>query len=45
MSPSEAADRQTRRPSTHITVVPNAGHDAHLDQPDRLHGAIKAFHP
>lgn len=39
----EAATMLTSRPDTRSTVVPDAGHDVHLDQPDRLYEAVAAF--
>ncbi|MFF5253705.1 alpha/beta fold hydrolase [Streptomyces leeuwenhoekii] len=32
-----------RRPRTHHTLIPDAGHDVHLDQPARLHEAVAGF--
>lgn len=44
MPPSEPLEMQTRRPDiTHLTTIPNAGHDVHLDQPAELYGAVSAF--
>ncbi|MFD7130371.1 alpha/beta fold hydrolase [Streptomyces sp. NPDC059894] len=41
---SEATDMRTRRPTdTHVIAVPDAGHDAHLDQPQRLYEAVASF--
>lgn len=43
MRASEPADMLAARPTTtHHTVVPDAGHDVHLDQPERLYEAIAA---
>ncbi|WP_257033435.1 alpha/beta fold hydrolase [Streptomyces sp. Ag109_G2-15] len=35
----------SRRPSTQLNVIPNAGHDVHLDSPKELYEAIAAFVP
>ncbi|MCX4881061.1 alpha/beta hydrolase [Streptomyces sp. NBC_00847] len=44
MRASEPADMLAGRPSpAHHTVVPDAGHDVHLDQPEHLYEAIAAF--
>jgi pimeloyl-ACP methyl ester carboxylesterase len=43
MSDPEPADMPARRPETRYAVIPDAGHDAHLDQPARLHDAIRTF--
>ncbi|WP_416974926.1 alpha/beta fold hydrolase [Streptomyces sp. 4F14] len=44
MPASDPPEMRSRRPSnTHITVIPNAGHDVHLDQPAELYGAITEF--
>lgn len=44
MRATEPADMLTRRPTaTHHTVIPDAGHDVHLDQPERLYEATAAF--
>ncbi|MET8979115.1 alpha/beta hydrolase [Streptomyces sp. NPDC004539] len=44
MPHSEPPEMRSRRPDhTHITVIPNAGHDVHLDRPGELYGAISAF--
>jgi pimeloyl-ACP methyl ester carboxylesterase len=31
------------RPGTKVVRIPDASHDVHLDQPARLHEAIRAF--
>ena len=34
---------QTRRPTdTHVTVIPDASHDVHLDRPDALYEVGRA---
>ncbi|AXE86207.1 alpha/beta hydrolase [Streptomyces sp. Go-475] len=43
MRPDEPATMLTRRPTTSHTRIPDAGHDVHLDQPHRLHEAIRTF--
>ncbi|MFF3332260.1 alpha/beta fold hydrolase [Streptomyces sp. NPDC002888] len=43
MPEREAAQMRARRPSTQVTVVANAAHDVHLDQPDVLYEAIAGF--
>lgn len=45
MRPDEPARMLTHRPATHLTRIPDAAHDVHLDQPARLHEAIAAFLP
>jgi pimeloyl-ACP methyl ester carboxylesterase len=45
MRPDEPARMLTHRPATHLTRIPGAAHDVHLDQPARLHEAIAAFLP
>ena len=43
MRATEPTDMLAARPTaTHHTVVPDAGHDVHLDQPERLYEAIAA---
>jgi pimeloyl-ACP methyl ester carboxylesterase len=38
------ADSITRRlPNARRVVIPDAGHGAHFDQPDRFLGALRAF--
>ncbi|MFE4380016.1 alpha/beta fold hydrolase [Streptomyces cyaneofuscatus] len=38
------ADRMAeRRPGTRIAVVPDAGHDVHLDDPGAVFGEVAAF--
>ncbi|MEU0742537.1 alpha/beta hydrolase [Streptomyces sp. NPDC006134] len=39
----ETTEMLTRRPRTRHTLIPDAGHDVHLDQPARLHEAVTAF--
>jgi pimeloyl-ACP methyl ester carboxylesterase len=39
----EATEMWERRPETRLDVIPHAGHDVHLDQPDWLHRAVTAF--
>jgi pimeloyl-ACP methyl ester carboxylesterase len=41
--PDEPTEMLTRRPQTRFTRIPNAAHDVHLDQPARLHEAIRTF--
>ncbi|WP_328440379.1 alpha/beta hydrolase [Streptomyces sp. NBC_00444] len=37
-------DMRARRPTrTALEVIPAAAHDVHLDQPERLHAAVRAF--
>jgi pimeloyl-ACP methyl ester carboxylesterase len=44
MRATEPADMLASRPTaTHHTLIPGAGHDVHLDQPERLYEAIAAF--
>jgi pimeloyl-ACP methyl ester carboxylesterase len=43
MRPDEPATMLTHRPHTRLTRIPDAAHDVHLDQPDRLYEAIRAF--
>ncbi|MGI5426125.1 alpha/beta fold hydrolase [Streptomyces sp. CA-179760] len=43
MRPDEPARMLTHRPATHLTRIPGAAHDVHLDQPARLHEAISTF--
>nr|WP_244204367.1 alpha/beta hydrolase [Streptomyces africanus] len=43
MRPDEPAKMLTHRPHTHHTRIPDAAHDVHLDQPDRLYEAIRTF--
>ncbi|MFF3907316.1 alpha/beta fold hydrolase [Streptomyces sp. NPDC001848] len=44
MPESEQTGMRARRPEgTTLEVIPDAGHDVHLDQPERLHAAISAF--
>jgi pimeloyl-ACP methyl ester carboxylesterase len=34
---------KTHRPAMHLTTIPNAGHDVHLDQPRKVYEAIATF--
>ncbi|MGQ4387870.1 alpha/beta fold hydrolase [Streptomyces sp. SAS_270] len=43
MPPTEPTQMISHRPTTQLTVIPDATHDAHLDQPERLHAAMTAF--
>jgi pimeloyl-ACP methyl ester carboxylesterase len=44
MPAEEATGMRARRPAdTHLTVVPDAGHDVHLDQPRALYEAVETF--
>ncbi|GAA2421870.1 alpha/beta fold hydrolase [Streptomyces coeruleofuscus] len=43
MRPDEPATMLTHRPHTRHARIPDAAHDVHLDQPDRLYEAIRAF--
>ncbi|MEV5435912.1 alpha/beta hydrolase [Streptomyces sp. NPDC052682] len=43
MRPGEPERMLTLRPGTHHRLIPGAAHDVHLDQPDRLHQAIRTF--
>ncbi|MEH0555707.1 alpha/beta fold hydrolase [Streptomyces sp. B21-101] len=44
MSASEHTEMRTRRPSgTSLAVLPDAGHDVHLDHPAALHETVTAF--
>ncbi|WP_369196500.1 alpha/beta fold hydrolase [Streptomyces djakartensis] len=43
MRPDEPATMLTRRPQTRLVRIPHASHDVHLDQPARLHEAVRAF--
>ncbi|MEU6913154.1 alpha/beta fold hydrolase [Streptomyces olindensis] len=43
MPPEEPATMLTQRPDTKVVRIPHAAHDVHLDQPDRLHEAIRTF--
>ncbi|QNP72479.1 alpha/beta hydrolase [Streptomyces roseirectus] len=41
---SQLTAMHTHRPTeTHLTTIPNAGHDVHLDRPEELHEAISTF--
>jgi pimeloyl-ACP methyl ester carboxylesterase len=41
--PGIARERTTRMPDAHITVIPDAGHIPHLDQPEPVATAINQF--
>jgi pimeloyl-ACP methyl ester carboxylesterase len=44
MPEGEQTEMRARRPeATALEVIPDAGHDVHLDQPERLHAAVSAF--
>lgn len=43
MKPTEPTEMQARCPATEVVVIPDASHDVHLDQPERLHEAMRAF--
>lgn len=44
MLKQQEADRMAeRRPGTRIAVVPDAGHDVHLDDPGAVYGEVAAF--
>ncbi|GAB2742266.1 alpha/beta fold hydrolase [Streptomyces bullii] len=43
MRPGEPEQMLTLRPHARREVVPDAGHDVHLDQPDRLYEVIRTF--
>jgi pimeloyl-ACP methyl ester carboxylesterase len=44
MPAGEATEMRTRRPAdTQVTVVPEAGHDVHLDRPQALYEAVASF--
>ncbi|GAA3770060.1 alpha/beta fold hydrolase [Streptomyces phyllanthi] len=43
MPDPEVTDMLTRRPTTHLTTVAEAGHDVHLHQPERLYTALRSF--
>jgi pimeloyl-ACP methyl ester carboxylesterase len=43
MPAPELTEMQTRRPSTRVVTIEDAGHDVHLDQPGRLHEAMAPF--
>ncbi|MDQ0961521.1 pimeloyl-ACP methyl ester carboxylesterase [Streptomyces sp. B4I13] len=44
MPAAEHTEMRTRRPSgTSLTVLPDAGHDVHLDRPAALHERVTAF--
>ncbi|MFF6873866.1 alpha/beta fold hydrolase [Streptomyces sp. NPDC012474] len=46
MRPGEPSEMLRLRPATtHLTRIPDAAHDVHLDQPDRLHEVIASFLP
>lgn len=45
MRPDEPPTMLTHRPHTQLVRIPDAAHDVHLDQPDRLYGAIASFLP
>lgn len=46
MRPDEPSEMLRLRPAaTHLTRIPDAAHDVHLDQPDRLYEAIASFLP
>ncbi|AIR98596.1 alpha/beta fold hydrolase [Streptomyces glaucescens] len=40
---TEFEQMRTHRPTTHTAVIPNAGHDVHLDQPEGLYEVISGF--
>ncbi|WP_328871671.1 alpha/beta hydrolase [Streptomyces sp. NBC_00287] len=41
--PEAECDAMSARPRTELRTIPGAGHDVHLDQPGRLHAAIREF--
>ncbi|NGO11483.1 alpha/beta hydrolase, partial [Streptomyces sp. HC44] len=44
MRAAEPAEMRTRRPTaTRTELIQDAGHDVHLDQPERLYEAVRAF--
>ena len=45
--PDVARDLTTRMPDARLTVIPDAGHIPHLDQPERVAAALNDFlgHP
>ncbi|MYT76357.1 Pimeloyl-ACP methyl ester carboxylesterase [Streptomyces sp. MnatMP-M77] len=43
MKPVEADRMRARRPGTRIGVIPDAGHDAHLDNTAAVYGEMAAF--
>ncbi|NNN38307.1 alpha/beta hydrolase, partial [Streptomyces sp. S3(2020)] len=43
MRPTEATDMRELRPDTRVRVVPGAGHDVHLEEPEQLARAIEEF--
>lgn len=43
MRADEPATMLTHRPQTRLVRIPGAGHDVHLDQPARLHEAVRTF--
>ncbi|MFJ3440046.1 alpha/beta fold hydrolase [Streptomyces sp. NPDC086081] len=43
MRPDEPAGMLAHRPDTKVVRIPEASHDVHLDQPARLHEAIRTF--
>nr|WP_059047940.1 alpha/beta hydrolase [Streptomyces acidiscabies] len=44
MPASEPLEMQARRPDiTHLTTIPNAGHDVHLDRPNELYETVAEF--
>ncbi|HLL37141.1 MAG TPA: alpha/beta hydrolase [Streptomyces sp.] len=43
MPSAELEQMKARRPNTRTAVIPDAAHDAHLDQPGHLYEVIKAF--
>lgn len=44
MPAAEMTEMRSRRPSdTRVVVVPDAGHDVHLDQPRALHQSVTSF--
>ncbi|GAA2419755.1 alpha/beta hydrolase [Streptomyces glaucus] len=43
LTEQDATKALTRRPATRHVLVPDAGHDVHLDQPGRLHEEIARF--
>ncbi|MFE2265241.1 alpha/beta fold hydrolase [Streptomyces griseosporeus] len=41
--PEEATEMRARRPEMRVEVIPDGGHDVHLDQPGQVHRVVRAF--
>ncbi|GAA2224633.1 alpha/beta hydrolase [Streptomyces indiaensis] len=45
MRPDEPSTMLARRPDTRLIRIPDAAHDVHLDQPERLYEAVVSVLP